>query len=33
VILLSQTDISTADGLDPDSRKQELEQLGKSDGG
>ena len=32
-ILLSQTDISTADGLDPDSLKQALKQLGKSDGG
>ena len=32
-ILLSQTDISTSDGLDPDSLKQALKQLGKSDGG
>jgi murein DD-endopeptidase MepM/ murein hydrolase activator NlpD len=32
-ILLSQTDISTADGLDPDSLRQALKQLGKSDGG
>ena len=32
-ILLSQTDISNADGLDPDSLKQALKQLGKSDGG
>jgi len=32
-VLLSQTDISTADGLDPDSLKQALKQLGKSDGG
>jgi murein DD-endopeptidase MepM/ murein hydrolase activator NlpD len=32
-ILLSQRDISTADGLDPDSLKQALKQLGKSDGG
>jgi len=32
-ILLSQTDISTADGLDPDSLRQALKQLGGSDGG
>lgn len=32
-ILLSQTDISTADGLDPDSLRQALKQLGTSDGG
>jgi len=32
-ILLSQRDISTANGLDPDSLKQALKQLGKSDGG
>ena len=32
-ILLSQTDISTADGLDPGSLRQTLKQLGKSDGG
>ena len=32
-ILLSQTDISTADGLDPESLKQALKQASKSDGG
>ncbi|HKB21152.1 MAG TPA: M23 family metallopeptidase [Gaiellaceae bacterium] len=32
-ILLSQTDISTADGLDPESLRQALKQLDKSDGG
>jgi murein DD-endopeptidase MepM/ murein hydrolase activator NlpD len=32
-ILLSQRDISTADGLDPDSLRQALKELGKSDGG
>ena len=32
-ILLSQTDISTADGLDPASLRQALKQLGGSDGG
>ena len=32
-ILLSQTDISTADGLDPESLRQALKQLGTSDGG
>jgi murein DD-endopeptidase MepM/ murein hydrolase activator NlpD len=32
-ILLSQTDISTADGLDPNSLRRALEQPGKSDGG
>ncbi len=32
-ILLSQTDISTADGLDPSSLRRALKQPGKSDGG
>ena len=32
-ILLSQTDISTADGLDPNSLRRALKQPGKSDGG
>jgi murein DD-endopeptidase MepM/ murein hydrolase activator NlpD len=32
-VLLSQTDISTADGLDPESLRQALKQPGKSDGG